>query len=191
MIEDVTLPYPRNQRMVCLKCARRAVSPKKPANKYASLTKYLVNLGKYTNYASLTFNKIEGLIGDSLPQSAHENTEWWRNTDSTPQGHAWMLAGWQVKEVKIEERRVIFTKREPLEKRKRRRRNKKLKKPFTPVPVRRVKPHRMSKTKISKIIARVQNIQRFKASGKLRGKFKPRSAHEKRLFKPEVKPKKD
>ena len=77
-----------------------------------------------------------------------------------------------------------------LEKGKRRRREQ-LKKPFTPVPVKRIKPRKPSKTKISKIIARMQNIQRLKASGRLRGKFKPKPAHEKRLFKPEAKPRKD
>ena len=190
MIEDATLPYSRNQRMVCLKCARKAVSPKKPASKYAPLTNYLVNLGKYTSYASLSFSKIEGLIGDSLPESAYQKAEWWKNTDSTIQGHAWMLAGWQVKEVKLEGKRVIFVKEKPLKKGKRRK-GKQLKKPFTPVPVKRARPRKPSKTKISKIIARMQNIQRLKASGRLRGKFKPKPAHEKRLFKPEAKPKRD
>lgn len=188
MIEDVTLPYPLHQRMVCLKCARKAVTPKNPANKYAPLTNYLVNLAKYTNYASLTFSKIEGLIGDSLPESAYKKVEWWKNTDNTIQGHAWMLARWQVKEVKLEERRVIFTRETPLKER-RKRRERQIKKPFTPVPVRKVKPRRPSKTKISKIIARTQNIQKFKSTKRIRGKFKPKPAHEKRLFKPEAKPK--
>jgi len=188
MIEDVTLPYPRNRRMVCLKCARKAVSPKKPVNKYAPLTNYLVNLSKYTDYASLTFSKIEGLIGDSLPESAYQKVDWWKNTDNTTQGHAWMLAGWRVKEVRLEEKRAIFIKEEPSQKRKRRKRQ--VKKPFTPAPVKRVKPRKLSKTKVSKIIARVKNVQRLRAEG-LRGRFKPKPAHEKRLFKPEAKPKKD
>jgi len=174
--------------MVCLKCARKAVSPKKPPNKYAPLTNYLVNLSKYTNYASLTFSKIEGLIGDSLPESAYQKADWWKNTDNTTQGHAWMLAGWRVKEVRLEEKRAIFIKEEPSQKRKRRKRQ--VKKPFTPAPVKRVKPRKLSKTKVSKIIARVKNVQRLRAEG-LRGRFKPKPAHEKRLFKPEAKPKKD
>lgn len=191
MIEDVTLPYPRNQRMVCLKCARRAVSPKTPpGNKYIPLTNYLVNLAKYTDYVSLTFSKIEGIIGDSLPESAYKKIEWWENTESTLQGHAWLLAGWQIEEVNLEEKKVIFTRITPLEKGRKRKGKSLLKKPFTPVPVRRVKPRRPSKTKISKAIARARNIQRMRATGRLRGKFKPRPAHEKKLFKPDVKPKK-
>jgi len=37
----------------------------------------------------------------------------------------------------------------------------------------------------------MKSIKRLKASGRLRGKFKPKPAHEKRLFKPEAKPKRD
>jgi len=189
MIEDVTLPLPSHQRMVCLKCARRAVSPKKPAgNKYTAFTNYLVKLGRYTDYASIKFSKIEGIIGDSLPETAYTSAEWWKNTENTLQGHAWLLAGWQVEQVNLEERKVVFKKIKTLERKKHRRKSSSLKKPFTPVPVRKVKPRKPSKTKISKIIARMHNIQRRKASGYLRGRFKSKPAHEKRLFKPEAKP---
>jgi len=191
MIEDVTLPLPTRQRMVCLKCARKAVSPKTPVgNKYVALTNYLVKLSQYTDYASMKFGKIEGIIGDSLPETAYTNIKWWENTEKTLQGHAWLLAGWKVEKVNLEERKVFFKRIKPLEKEKRRRKKvNSLKKPFTPVPVRRIGPRKISKTKISKMIARMQNIQRRRATSHLRGRFKPKPAHEKKLFKPEAKPK--
>jgi len=191
MIEDVTLPLPSYQRVVCLKCARKAVSPKKPVgNKYVALTNYLVKLSQYTDCTSMKFNKIEGILGSSLPERAYTDVKWWENAEKTLQGHAWLLAGWIVEKVDLEEKRVYFRKIKPLEKGKRRRRKADLlKKPFTPVPVRRIKPRKISKTKISKIIARMQNIQRRKAISHLQRKFKPKPAHEKKLFKPEAKPK--
>jgi len=41
------------------------------------------------------------------------------------------------------------------------------------------------------MIAMMQNIQRMRAAGGIRGKFKPKLAHEKRIFKLKAKPKKD
>ena len=48
---------------------------------------------------------------------------------------------------------------------------------------------RISITKISKVQARMRNIERRKSSMRRhRGKFKPRSALEKKLWKPDAKP---
>jgi len=47
-----------------------------------------------------------------------------------------------------------------------------------------------SKTKAAKLVARLKNLERKKASvPKYRGSFKPKPAYEKRLYKPEEKPK--
>ena len=46
-----------------------------------------------------------------------------------------------------------------------------------------------SKTRISKVAARLRNIQREKASVRqYRGRFKPKPAFEKRLYKPDAEP---
>ena len=65
----------------------------------------------------------------------------------------------------------------------------KIDKPFTPVPVRASKRKTPSKTKVSKLYARIKNLERQRAAGrgKIRG-FKPRPSHEKKLFKPDEKP---
>lgn len=55
-------------------------------------------------------------------------------------------------------------------------------------PKRRMPP---SKTKLAKAQARLKNVERERAAiQRFTGKFKPRHAHEKRLFKPEAKPSK-
>ena len=54
-----------------------------------------------------------------------------------------------------------------------------------------IKP-RLSKTKISVIQARMKNVERRKSSmRKHKGKFKPKPAPEKRLWKPDAKPEED
>ncbi|UCC33737.1 MAG: hypothetical protein JSW53_01670, partial [Candidatus Bathyarchaeota archaeon] len=46
-----------------------------------------------------------------------------------------------------------------------------------------------SKTRIAKVVARYKNVQRERASmRRYRGRFKPKSAFEKRLYKPDAKP---
>jgi len=191
MVEDVTLPLPSYQRQVCLKCAAKVVSPKIYSGKYGPLTEYLVKIGKYTDYAKLSFGKIESILGQSLPESAYNQLEWWKNVESTRQGYSWILAGWQVKEVSLDERMVVFE-RVTEQKVKRRRRKAKIEKPFKPVPVKRERSRRVSRTKIAKLVARMQNIERKrKAGSQLRGKFKPKPAYEKKLYKANVKPKKD
>jgi hypothetical protein len=60
----------------------------------------------------------------------------------------------------------------------------------TPRPAAPRRRRRPSKTKIAKAIARLRNIQRRKASMRqYRGRFKPKPAFEKRLYKPDAKPK--
>jgi len=189
MIEDVSSI---ERKLLCLRCARKTVSPHAPpGDKYSPLARYLVNLSAYTDHTVLSFSRIEGILGDSLPESAFKNKEWWANTDNTLQGHSWLSANWKVEEVNLENRWVSFQRVKPSENVRRQRRKAigRLKKPFTPAPVKLRKKKRISKTKVSRALARLQNIQRRAASPKYRGKFKPRSAHEKRLYKPEAKPK--
>ena len=63
-----------------------------------------------------------------------------------------------------------------------------IKKPFTPVRVRPSKPKVPSKTKVSKLYARIKNLERQRTAHSYVRGFKPRSQHEKRLFKPDEKP---
>jgi len=64
-----------------------------------------------------------------------------------------------------------------------RRRKLEINKPFTPVPVHAPKSKAPSNTKVSKLYARIKNLerQRTMASKQIRG-LKPRSQYEKKLF---------
>ncbi len=174
--------------LICLNCARRYVSPKGTfKSKYAPLTIYLSQKAKWTRWVKLPFSRIEGIIGKDLPASAHRTSEWWKKSNSS-HTKAWLSTGWNVKEVDLEDGTVIFTRPKVLgtEKEKRRKRVSSL------VALPDYKPRRTKKPSLTRIAiaqARLQNISRRKSSLlKYRGKFRPKSAYEKRLWKAEEKP---
>jgi hypothetical protein len=142
---------------------------------------------QWKRWLKLQFSEIEGLIGKDLPAAAHKTTEWWTNTKSV-QAKAWQSIGWNIKDVNLKEKTVIFTRSQVLPKTKE---NKtKRKSPLVKLPE--YKPRKKktpSLTKIAIAQARLQNISRRKsAMRKYRGKFKPKSAYEKRLWKTDEKP---
>ena len=173
---------------LCLNCARRIVSPTKRW-KYEPLKRYLQRRGYFTDHVALSFARIDGIIGDNLPMNAYKTQTWWNNSPSSAHARAWLEAGWRVEQVNLEKGTVTFIKTaKPPTTRREKRRFKPLEKPFKPAPVKPLRRRRVpSKTKLAKMYARLKNLERQRKS-QLRGKFKPRPALEKRLFKPERKP---
>ncbi len=174
--------------LICLHCARRYVTPK-PAfkGKYTPLTLYLSRKAKWTRWVKLQFSQIEGIIGKNLPTSAHKKPEWWTNENSV-QNKAWKNIGWNIKEVNIKQETVIFTRPNVLKPEKKH----KPKKTSPLVSLPEYKPRKRktpSLTRIAIAQARLKNISRRKSSiRKYRGKFRPKTAYEKRLWKPDEKP---
>ena len=170
--------------MLCLNCARRVVSPRS-VSKYAGLTGHLRFRSAFTDQVKLTFARIDGLIGSNLPIEAYRSEEWWNNTARTARAKAWLDAGWEVLEVNLKEGFVVFKKNRQLPVRKIRRKSSKesISKPFTPVRVHPYGRKAPSKTKVSRLYARIKNIERQRnpSYGINRG-FKPKSQHEKKLF---------
>jgi len=187
MVPDVATGNPT--RMLCLNCARKIVSPKN-VSKYDRLGSYLKFRAAFTNMVKLTLTKIDGIIGDNLPISAYRSEEWWSNSLNNTHARAWLEAGWETQEVNLKEGYVVFKKVESATKPQRKKAsNVEIKKPFTPVPARFPKPRKPSKTKISKLYARIKNLERQRAfMPQYRGSFKPKPRHEKELFKPDKKP---
>jgi hypothetical protein len=184
MVPDVATGDPT--AMLCLHCARRVVSPRS-RSKYGGLTGHLNFRGSFTSVVKLSFARIDGLIGSNLPMSAYREEAWWSNSPSSAHARGWLDAGWEVQEVNLKEGYVVFKKvrQVPFKKRAK----SKIDKPFKPVRVRsRRKPP--SKTKVSQLYARIKNLERQRAEGRknIRG-LKPRRRHEKKLFKPDEKPK--
>jgi hypothetical protein len=174
--------------MLCLHCARRVVSPRvRP--KYQGLTSHLKFRGAFTRVVRLSFARIDGLIGSNLPIGAYRDEAWWSNSASSAHAQAWLDAGWEVQEVNLKEGFVLFKKVREVPFKKSKGANGRIDKPFKPVPVRALKRKEPSKTKVSKLYARIKNVERQRAAGHrhIRG-FKPKSQHEKKLFKPDEKP---
>ena len=161
----------------------------KPAfkGKYTPLTLYLSRKAKWTRWVRLQFSEIEGIIGNDLPAAAHKNPEWWTKSTSV-HAKAWQSIGWSIKEVNIQEKTVSFTRPDVLTPEK----EQKPKKTSPLVKLPEYKPRTKktpSLTRIAIAQARLQNVSRRKASiRKHRGKFRPKSAYEKRLWKEDEKP---
>ena len=174
-------------RLFCLNCARRVVSPR-VVSKYDGLSGHLRFRSAFTHIVKLSFARIDGLIGSNLPMTAFREQGWWNNSAGSAHARGWLDAGWEVQEVNIKEGYVVFKKVREMPSKKRKRAKKEVLKPFTPVPVHAAKPKIPSKTKVSKLYARIKNIERQRtADEKIRG-FKPKSQYEKKLFKPHEKP---
>ena len=78
----------------------------KPGIKYYPLYEYLRPLDQ-DEPITLTFDQIEAIIGASLPRSARASRAWWANS-ATPQGQAWLDAGWLVDAVDLEGAWAVF-----------------------------------------------------------------------------------
>ena len=106
---------------------------------------------------------------------------------ASPHAKSWLDAGWEVQEVNLKEGYVVFHKVRDIPMKKRSRAEE-IKKPFTPVRVRFPKPKTPSKTKVSKLYARIKNLERQRTSlPKLPGNFGPRPKFEKKLYRPREK----
>jgi len=184
MVPDVSTGDPTV--LFCLNCARRVVSPRS-RSKYGGLTGHLKFRGSFTSVVKLSFARMDGLIGSNLPMAAYREEAWWSNSGSSVHAKAWLDAGWEVQEVNLKEGFVIFKK--VREVRFKKRVKNKIDKPFKPIRVR-SKRKPPSKTKVSQLYARIKNLERQRAEGQrnIRG-LKPRRHYEKKLFKPDEKPK--
>jgi hypothetical protein len=176
MVSDVATGDPN--AMLCLHCARRVVSPRS-VSKYYGLESHLKFRAAFTSRVKLSFARIDGLIGSNLPMNAFRDEAWWSNDSCSVHTKAWLNAGWEVEEVNLKEGYVVFKKVRNVRTRKRRKLE--ITHPFTPVPVHRPKS--------SKLYARIKNLERQRVEGRwqIRG-FKQKSPYQKRLFKPDEKP---
>lgn len=178
--------------VICLNCARKLVTSRKPINKFDLLRKYLKFRASFTNQFTLSFARIEGIISDNLPFAAIRDENWWTNTTSV-HTKAWLNTGWKVESINLKDRNVTFTKIPgfKLEAKRKRRKRKEDTAAWAMKLAQIKKPQKIkepSLTKIAKVQARLKNIEQQRTSMRhFRGRIK-KSAYEKRLFKAEAKP---
>ena len=175
--------------MLCLHCARRVVSPR-TVSMWAGLEGHLKFRAAFTDTVKLTFARIDGLIGSNLPMAAYRDQTWWSNTSSSLHAKAWLDAGWEVQEVNFKEGYATFKKVRNVAFKKSKQKKLEITQPFTPVLVHGPRSRIPSNTKVSKLYARIKNLERQRAMPRqpVRGlKFKS-SQYQKRLYKNDEKP---
>ncbi|MCL2751974.1 MAG: hypothetical protein FWE62_04365 [Firmicutes bacterium] len=74
--------------------------------KYRYLSDYLLSSDK--DIITLTFSKIEEIIGEKLPPSAREHRAMWANTQTHSLSRAWFNIGFRTTEVDIDNERAKF-----------------------------------------------------------------------------------
>ena len=57
---------------------------------------------------TLTFQRIEEILGRRLPESARKHRAWWGNDASNVQSKMWMSVGWKVDQVNQTTEYVTF-----------------------------------------------------------------------------------
>ncbi len=157
MTPDVATGDPN--MMLCLHCARRVVSPR-TVSKYLGLESHLKFRAAFTSVVKLSFARIDGLIGSNLPMDAYKDIAWWSNKSSSIHTKSWLNAGWEVQEVNLKEGTVTFKKVRNVAVKKSKTKRLEITQPFKPVPVHRIKSKIPSNTKVSKLYARIKNLER-------------------------------
>ncbi len=77
--------------------------------KYVPLARFLLSASPATQFIASTFEQIEQLIGEPLPQSAALHRLWWGNDSfGHVQSAAWLASGWRVDSVDLNARNVRF-----------------------------------------------------------------------------------
>jgi hypothetical protein len=96
----ILLESPREERKIEVSSD---ISPK-----YERLAQFLLKTQK--DDLRITFAQIEKELTRSLPDSARTQRAWWANTLTHSQATAWMLTGWKVEAVDLENETVRFSK---------------------------------------------------------------------------------
>lgn len=77
-------------------------------DKYIGLANYLKSKTETT--ITMTFEEIEKLIGNTLPQSAYKHRAFWSNTSSHSVAYGWINSDYQTESVDFSAKKVTFVK---------------------------------------------------------------------------------
>ncbi|MEM7794555.1 MAG: helix-turn-helix transcriptional regulator [Cyanobacteria bacterium P01_C01_bin.118] len=80
----------------------------KPGSKYYPLFEHLQKCDE--EEITLTFEKVEEVLDNTLPASAFNKKNWWsnRDSDSALQAKAWVSAGYHIDTVDLTQKKVTF-----------------------------------------------------------------------------------
>lgn len=169
---------------ICLKCAVRGLFNHVPKSKYSYLSILLAKAARFRSKITMRFAEIEDIIGDKLPDSAYKHRHWWSNIRNRAPSESWLTVGWRVEEVNLKEEKVTFVREEKRVGEKPEikggRRGRKSTSGFKALAlkakIRRRTP--TSKTKMSRLQARLKNIERARRVRRHRS----RNLYERKLY---------
>lgn len=78
---------------------------------WGKLTRFFKSLPPKQQQIALTFDEIGKHRGMPLPPTAFHDRPWWANTKS-PQGQAWMSAGWVLENVYLNSKIAVFRRKD-------------------------------------------------------------------------------
>jgi hypothetical protein len=135
---------------------------------------------------TLSFHQVEGIIGNSLPLTAFQSAEWWKNSRTAAQ-QAWLDVGWHVENVDMAKRTVSLRREKGILRVEKEQTGKKRRQKTAPRLLPKAEPRKRrapSKTRMAKMVARLKNVERQRLAARTYpGQPKSRPSHEKRLFK--------
>jgi len=76
--------------------------------KYDTLTEYLRGLPSDSQEITISFDEIESILGDSLPEFMFRSHHGWTNSVGLRTSRAWLSAGWRTTNLDLAARRVSF-----------------------------------------------------------------------------------
>lgn len=75
---------------------------------YEKLKRFLSSLPVQQEQVALSFGELEKAMGQRPPKTAFHDRPWWANTTVSPQGAAWLSAGWRLENVYLEAQIAVF-----------------------------------------------------------------------------------
>jgi len=75
---------------------------------YRRLQSFLESVPNDQEQLALSFDELEDVIQQKLPRTASFDRPWWANTKASPQGKSWTTAGWNVENIYLKSRTVVF-----------------------------------------------------------------------------------
>jgi hypothetical protein len=135
----------------------------------------------------LSFQQIEGILGDSLPVPAYKSVDWWTGRGAGVHEQAWSDVGWHVESADLENRKVVLRREKGILRIEKKQRKRAPVKKKTQKPLPKAQPRKRrtpSKTKMAKMVARLRNIERQGITARTYpGQPKSKAPYEKRFLK--------
>lgn len=103
-VQEMLRQYSATKKLPVLPHAR---SPRR----YEAFRRFLAELPADQIQVALSFDAIGAVLGGKLPRTAYHDRPWWANTKRSPQGNAWVSAGWRVDAVHLKAQTAVFRRR--------------------------------------------------------------------------------